>query len=231
MSCTFYKGDNLKLIKTLPDRSINLIYFDPPFATTKNSWDTTLNWTELFPEMFRVLKDTGMIVIHCSQPFTYKLIREAPVPPLYNWTWDKGQTTNPFLANYQPLRQCEEILVWKKKKTTYYPQRVGNEIRILKSHGNSSYYGNTSDQAPKEVVGKLQTHLIRLPRETRGFSTRPIALIELMLRSYTVEGDAVLDLTCYKGVSGLVARRMGRRWIGFDLNFFPVMLMGPEALP
>ena len=75
------------------------------------------------------------------------------------------------------------------------------------------------------MVGRYQTHLIQMPRKIRGFATRPDALVELFIKSYTDEGDTVLDPTCYQGLSGVIAKRLGRRWIGIDKNFFPKLLM------
>jgi DNA modification methylase len=228
MSATFYQGDCLKWIKTFPDKSINLIYFNPPFGTTQQNWDSKLNWKLLFAEFDRILKPTGNIVIHCSVPFNYTLIREAPRPPTYSWYWLKDSTTNPFIAKVQPLRNTEEILVWKGKKgAVYYPQRTDTEIeRTTNSTGESDYYGNRgTSPGIKSVKGYYQTHHIQMSRKVDGFSTRPTELVELILKSYTQEGDVVLDPTCYQGMCGAIAKRLGRRWIGIDLNFFPVKLL------
>jgi site-specific DNA-methyltransferase (adenine-specific) len=228
---TFYKGDNLHWIKTLPDKSINLIYFDPPFGITKNSWDHKLDWSALFFEFDRVLCDNGNIVIHCSIPFNYTLIREAPRPPSYSWYWKKEAITNPLTVNLQPLRNTEEILVWKgKKHVIYNPQRTGTIERTAVSGEPSAYYGiQPLVRTKKKVIGFYQTHHLDYKRNIQGFSSRPEDMIEMLLKSYTNEGDTVLDPTCYLGISGLVARRMNRRWIGIDLHFMPpwIFASGP----
>ena len=223
---TFYAGDNIHWLKTLMAKSVALIYFDPPFGTTKNAWDHKLDWNALFAEFDRVLQDNGNIVIHCSIPFSYTLIRQAPRPPSYSWYWKKDCITNPFLAKQQPLRNVEEILVWKGRKAAiYYPQRVGTAERTFRSHGVSTYYGNAVEQPTQTVKGHYQTHFIDYKRSIDGYATRPSALIELILSSYTKAGDVVLDPTCYKGLSGLVCKKMGRRWIGIDLHFYPLLLL------
>ena len=234
---TFYKGDCQQLIKRLSDKSIDLIYFDPPFNTTQNAWDEPLKWSELFDEFFRVLKDTGTLVIHCSVPFNYELIRAAPRPPTYSWYWLKEGPTCPFIAKVQPLRNTEEILVWKMKKTTYYPQRVGDKERFVTSNGVSPYYGGISDSKPntrQKVKGYYQTHHLTFKRPPthgknakNGFGTRPIELIDLIIRSYTKEGDLILDPTCHLGICGKVAKDLKRRWIGFDKYFMPKFLLEP----
>lgn len=227
---TFYRGDNLQWLKTMPAKSINLIYFDPPFGTTRNDWDHKLNWAALFKEFDRVLRDDGNIVIHCSVPFNYTLIREAPRPPTYSWYWKKENITCYLMSKMQPLRNTEEILVWKGKKgAVYYPQRVGTVERTTAScTTKSTYYGAVNPvKSYKKVIGYCQTHHIDYKRDVKGFSTRPEALIELIINSYTKEGDTVLDPTCYKGVSGIVSRRMNRRWVGIDLHFIPSWILAP----
>lgn len=229
MSATVYIGDNLSIIKSqLKDESVDLIYLNPPFGTTQQSWDERLNWPKLFEEFFRILKPDGVIAIHCSVPFNYLLIREAPKPPTYSWYWLKDNVTNPLLAKHQPLRNTEEILIWTNRRNRYYPQRNGTEKRIVKGgykKTTNSYYGTSGETVKKEVVGRLQTHHIEMPRLINGFSTRPSELIELIINSYTQPGDTILDPTCYKGFCGAIAKNMGRKYIGIDKHFMPEKLM------
>ena len=224
---TFYKGDCLENMKRLPDKSVNFIYWNPPFGTTYQTWDECLPWEALFKECFRILKPEGTLAIHCSVPFNYTLIRAAPRMPTYSWYWDKLNPTTPLLAKTQPLRQVEEILVWKNKKTTYYPQRVGTVERTFTSSGATDYvYRNTIvPQSPQTVKGYYQRHIIHMKSSVDGFSTRPEELIELMLRSYTKEGDTVLDPTCYKGITGRISKKMNRKWIGIDKYFFATYIL------
>jgi len=225
MSCTFYSADCLQQMKKLPSESLDLIYWNPPFGITQQPWDEKLDWKKLFPECFRLLKSTGMLVIHCSVPFNYTLIRDAPKPPNYTWYWNKKHPTTPLLAKVQPLRQVEEVLVWRKNKNTYYPQRNGTERRILKSQGTSKYVGKCTPQEKKDVVGKYQTHYIECDKLYRNLATRPESMLELFIKSYTKEGDRILDPTCYKGISGRVAKRLGRHWIGIDKYHYPTEIL------
>jgi site-specific DNA-methyltransferase (adenine-specific) len=227
----FYKGDSYSTIKRyIADQSIDCIYFNPPFGTTKNNWDEKLNWKQLFEEFYRVLQPDGVIIIHCSVPFNYTLIREAPKPPTYSWYWKKEGVTCPFIAKVQPMRNTEEVLVWTNKHVRYYPQRVGDEERTITANGGrsdlpTSYYGKLYEREPKIVKGYLQTHHIDMKRSVDGFSTRPTEMVELMIKSYTKEGDTILDPTCYKGMCGVIAKRMGRKWIGIDKHFLPERLL------
>lgn len=223
----FYKGDAVEMMKKhIPTASVDLLYADPPFdGATKNSWDRIINWPAFFTEAFRVLKPSGILVLHSSIPFNYQLIRSAPRPPSYSWYWKKDGNTLPFIAKIQPLRNTEEILVWKGKKAQYFPQRVGTEKRTFTSQGASSYYGASSPQKEQTVVGYYQTHHIEMAREVDGFSTRPKALIKLIYNSYSKPGDTVLDPFCYNGVSSTCCS--GRKWIGIDLLHIPKYLTAP----
>lgn len=226
---TFYKGDCLRQMKSLDSKSIDFIYFNPPFATTYQPWDESLPWPELFTECFRLLKDDGVLAIHASIPFNYHLIRTAPRAPNYSWYWDKMHITTPLLAKKQPLRHVEEILVWTNK-IKYNPQRVGSEIRTFTSDGKTPYVNKKTltPQTEQTVKGFYQTHLLSLRRTIRGFATRPDKLIELFINSYTNPGDIILDPTCYHGLSGRIAKQMGRKWIGIDKNFYPLELLNKQ---
>ena len=213
--------DNLEYIKNVPSDSVDLIYFNPPYGTTENEWDTSLDWENLFPEMERVIKTNGNIVIHCSIPFTYDLIRIRK--PKYHWVWDKVHTGSPFLAKKQPMRNTEEILVYHKGGRggigRYFPQMIGDKERVIKAPGKSSYYGDRTKSSYSNVVkGKYPKHLISYHRKVDGFSTRPAELVEFIVKSYTREGDTVLDLTCYKGLTGKVCEKIGRVYTGVDIR-------------
>lgn len=218
---TFYKSDCLEQMKKLASKSIDLIYWNPPFGTTRQKWDEKLNWTDIFTECFRILKNDGNLIIHCSIPFNYELIRKAPCPPTYSWYWDKGSPTLPLIVNYQPLRRVEEILVWKMKKTKYFPQRIGSEERLSGGGYTTNYANNAKKIETRVVKGYCQTHLITMKRKINGFSTRPDEMIELFIKSYTNKGDTVLDPTCYKGLTGKICKKMERKWIGIDKYFEP----------
>ena len=225
MNWEFKKGDSLELIKTIDSNSIDLLYIDPPFGITKNFWDEALDWTLLFPEMFRVLKKTGMLVIHSSIPFNYVLIKSADKLPSYSWYWVKESPTCPLLANQQPMRIVEEILVWKKEKNTYYRQQIGDEPRYSSYMTTNDYYAPTAKKGRTIIKGKTRTHLLQMKMSLDCFSTRPKEMVELIIKSYTKENDTVLDLFCYKGLTGVVCKELGRNWKGFDKYHVPILLI------
>jgi len=224
----FYKGDCLQILRDqIKSKTVNLIYIDPPFGTTSNYWDEQLDWSAIFKECFRVLTPRGMLVIHCSIPFNYELIRAAPKPPSHSWYWLKDSHTNPLISKVQPLRQVEEILVWKNKQPVYNPQKIGTDLRPSTYMTTNSYFGKDKKGSVSFNVGKFRNHFVQMPRLLDGFSTRPKELIKLMIDSYSNEGDTILDLFCYKGISS--TQKGNRKWIGIDKHFFPQYLVQAKS--
>ena len=213
------KGDIHNEILKIKDNSIDLIYTNPPYGTTELDWDKPLDWNFLFPEMWRVLKPNGKIILHCSIPFTYELI--SVQKPKYHYTWVKEKPTHFFHAKKQPLRKTEEILVYYKKSGTYNPQMNGNHI-IKKSYSvDGRYYGNRNKmkKANNEIqVGKYPLNILYYKRHIRGFSTRPDELVDYFIKTYTNENETILDLTCYNSLTGHRAIKLNRKYIGVDLN-------------
>jgi DNA modification methylase len=201
---------------------VNLIYVNPPFGTTNNFWDEAQDWPSIFKECFRILTNDGMLVIHCSIPFNYELIRAAPKPPSYSWYWKKDSPTCPLIANHQPLRIVEEILVWKNKKNTYYRQQEGTEARKSTYITKPDYFGETTKKSATMIVGKTRSHFLDMKRHINGFSTRPDEMVDLFIKSYTKPGDTVLDMFCYKGLSSKFCE--DRKWIGIDKYFYPLLV-------
>lgn len=214
------KGDIHEEILKLNSNSINLIYTNPPFFTTENEWDKKLNWKILFTEMWRVLKPNGKIILHCSIPFTYDLIKVER--PKYHYVWVKDRPTNFFHAKNQPLRQQEEVLVYYKKKGVYNPQMIGTEFYKKGTAGKSKYYGsrgeNKTTNNTEGHFGKYPNNILYYPRHIRGFSTRNNDLVDYFIKTYSNEGDTILDITCYNYLTGHRAIKLNRNYIGIDLN-------------
>ena len=214
-------GDIHDEIKKLDQNSIDLIYTNPPFGTTQKKWDVPLRWEELFCEMDRVLKPNGVILLHCSVPFTYDLIRIRK--PNYHHTWKKNNPTNFFQAKKQPLRCIEEILVYYKKKHTYNPQMIGDQIATNKRNNNyigNQYYG---DQKPNfsNHVGKYPTTFLgsfkRILQKTSPKSV-PDEIMQEMIKTYSNENDLVLDMTCCDKGLGNITTNLKRKYIGIDIS-------------
>lgn len=215
-------GDIHEEIKKLEENSIDLIYTNPPFATTGKKWDTPLRWIELWKEMDRVLKPDGVVLLHCAIPFTYELISIRK--PKYHYTWVKTNATNFFQAKQQPLRQVEEILVYYKLNHTYNPQMIGNDdMTITRSNaydGKDKYYG-------KQIPTK-STHKGRFPTNFLGKFSRIIQskspksiqdeIMIRMIKTYSNESETILDMTCCDKGLGNIATNLYRNYIGVDIS-------------
>ena len=230
MEQKYIQGDIHNVIKTLKTNSIDFIYTDPPFNITSAKWDKGLNWEELFPEMFRVLKPKGIIALYASMPFTYELI-STPVKykymkPKYHYTWEKNNSTGFFSAKYQPLRNNEEIFIYYKKAGTYNPQMEGNEFhqkREVVYGGKNEYWGKSKKDNKYTDKGG---HNGRFPKTVKKWKirkddtgiTRDDKQIDYFIKTYTNEGDTILDMTCHTKIVGDRANKLKRKYIGVDLN-------------
>jgi len=222
----YITGDIHEVIKDLEDNSIDFIYTDPPFAITKAEWDKPLKWGELFTEMWRVLKPTGIICLYASIPFTYELLKYET--PKYHYSWCKNNKTGFFSAKYQPLRQIEEIFIYYKKRGTYNPIMIGNEShpkRNVKYGGKNAYWGEKGVHKENTYV-ESEGHKGRYPTTFKNWTirkdktgiTRTDEQIDYFIKTYTNEHDTILDMTCNTNYVGKRCELLNRNYIGVDLN-------------
>ncbi len=223
----FIKGDIHDVIKTLDKNSIDFIYTDPPFSTTRAEWDQPLRWDELFKEMWRILKPNGIIAIHSAIPFTYELIRYQK--PRYHYNWKKSNSTGFLNAKHQPLRIMEEIFIYYKKNGTYNPQMKGDKFvgkRKVKYGGNEGYWGEEGINKQNEYikdeghVGKYPTTLLEYPirKGTGKGTTRTDEMIDYFIKTYSNEDDVILDMTAHSDCVSKRCEILKRNYIGVDIN-------------
>jgi DNA modification methylase len=226
----YLQGDIHTWIKELPDNSVDFIYTDPPFGTTRATWDVGLNWKELFPEMWRVLKPKGTICLYASMPFTYELLKYET--PKYHYSWCKNNKTGFFQAKYQPLRQMEEIFIYYKNRGTYNPQMEGDQYygkRNVKVGGRNAYYGEKLKDKQNEYIEE-EGHTGKYPstfknwniRKDKSGITRTDEQIDYFIKTYTNEKDVVLDMTCHTKYVGDRCKALNRNYIGVDLEIIDV---------
>ena len=231
-----YKSDTLEMIKKLPPAHFDLLYTNPPFGTTGAAWDKALDWDATWPEIWRVLKPNGAVVLHCSMPFTYDLAASQRKWLKYHYTWVKNNSTTFMLAKTQPMRIQEEILVFYKSQPTYNPQMLGGEFhnkRAVKHGGREGYWGNSPDKNQESAEGG---HTGRYPETVlyfdiqkaktgeRGAGTRRPEMVDFFLNTYTNAGDKVLDITCFNAITGERCAVLGRQYVGIDIE--PVVTNG-----
>lgn len=226
----YYCSDIHNKIKEFETDSIDLIYTSPPYAITTNKWDKPLKWDLLFNEMWRVLKPNGIIVLYASCPFSYELLKYET--PKYNYSWVKNNSTNFYKAKLQPLRRVEDIFVYYKKLGTYNPQMEGDTEYpyTYKTKTNNDYYGHRSqNNTNKDIHDYDKSHKGKYPTTYKNWKirkskpksgiTRCDEQMDYFIKTYSNEGDTVLDMTCCNGMLGKRCELLKRNYIGVDIEF------------
>lgn len=214
---TLHHGDCLEVMKETPDQSVDLVLCDLPYGTTACAWDSVIPFDDLWAEYRRVCK--GAIVLTANQPFTSALVMSNPQGFKYTWAWVKTNCTGFANAKKQPLRQFEDVLVFYDRQPTYNPQgviklekpktRTKDTGAIMGRTGFKDGYVQTETNYPKNVL--------HVPSERGHHPTqKPVALMEYLIRTYTNEGDVVLDNTMGSGTTGVACMNTGRRFIGIE---------------
>lgn len=222
-------GDCLDLMKQIPDASIDLILCDLPYGTTACAWDSVIPFAPLWAEYRRVAKPNAAIVLTASQPFTSALIMSNARMFKYSQVWDKvNRYTGALNANRMPLRRHEDIAVFYSRQPTYNKQyREGKPYQITRKggHGAVTQYGHdktarsTSNDGRHNPCSVIQIAADEGRKKPGGHPTqKPVALMEYLIRTYTNEGDLVLDNCMGSGTTGVACANTGRRFIGMELD-------------
>lgn len=229
-----YNGDCLEIMKNIPDASVDMILCDLPYGTTACKWDTVIPFESLWEQYNRIIKDNGAIVLFGSEPFSSQLRMSQMKMFKYDWIWKKTRPTNFANAKKQPLRCIEIISVFCKQKTIYFPQglkRINRTMRNSKSTGGDVV---RSDIAESSGKGKLRTAGSEYVQEFTNYPTqviefasesktvhptqKPVPLLEYLIRTYTNEGDTVLDNCMGSGSTGVACVNTNRDFIGIELE-------------
>ncbi|MFA5053322.1 MAG: site-specific DNA-methyltransferase [Parcubacteria group bacterium] len=229
MTVTLFCGDCLAIMPTLPDHCADMILADLPYGTTACKWDTVIPFEPLWAQYKRIIKPRGAIVLFGSQPFTSALVMSNPEWFRYCWVWDKKLAGNGILANVQPLKIHEDVCVFSRNGHTYNPQNVTGRGRwkggIKDKHG-------TFNNAESPLVWSNEYHPVSIMefsgaamRNSRVHPTqKPVALCEYLIRTYTNEGETVLDNVCGSGTTLVACINTGRNGIGIeqDAGYFAI---------
>jgi site-specific DNA-methyltransferase (adenine-specific) len=217
-------GDCLELMKSIPDGSVDMVLTDPPYGTTACKWDSVIPLKPMWEQLKRVIKPNGAIVMTASQPFTTTLIGSNIKMFRYCWIWEKTIFSNFALIKKQPAKLHEDICVFYKKQPTYNPQMVDG--KPYEDKARSRTMGVTGDAVPmKKPIKNTGT---RYPSSVQKFSNgnngnvhptqKPVALMEYLIKTYTNEGETVLDFTMGSGTTGVACVKTGRNFIGIELD-------------
>jgi len=223
-------GDCLERMKEIPDGSVDLILADPPYGTTACKWDSVIDFDLMWAELKRIIKPNGAIVLFGSEPFSSALRISNIKQYKYDWIWDKKIPSGMCNAKIMPMKQSENISVFINGKNFYYPQMVQRDNPI-KSGGMS---GSLSAGAKglKKIETKVYTekypttHLVfdKIRKGSLHPTQKPVALMEYLIKTYTQEGETVLDFCMGSGTSGIAAKNTGREFIGIekDKGYFEI---------
>lgn len=215
-------GDCLELLPELPDKSVDLILCDLPYGTTQNKWDSVIPLPQLWKEYKRISR--GAIVLTAQTPFD-KVLGVSNLEMLrYEWIWEKTAATGFLNAKKSPLKAHENILVFYDKAPTYNPEmKSGATIKRVKvSYApNGPNYGKTTGmRKPYESTQRYPRSVLRFAKDNRLLkyhpTQKPVSMLEYLIRTYTNEGDTVLDNCMGSGSTGVAARNTRRNFIGFE---------------
>lgn len=213
-------GDCLELLPMMKPHSVDMVLCDLPYGTTRNKWDSVLPLEELWLEYWRVVKPDGAIVLTAQAPFD-KILGASEIRFLkYEWIWQKGKATGHLNAKKQPMKAHENILVFYRSQCTYNPQmRQGEPYKAGRGKSNDKNYGSYGRERNDSPDGR------RYPRSVLDFpgvstpqhpTQKPLALMEYLIRTYTNEGETVLDNTMGSGTTGVACVNSRRNFVGFE---------------
>lgn len=219
---TLLQGDCLELMKQVPDKSIDLILCDLPYGITQNKWDTVIPFDKLWAQYKRIIKDNGAILLFSQMPFGANLIMSNPKMFRYEWIWEKENSTGFLNAKKMPLKKHENILVFYKHLPTYNPQmREGFKPYTMERSGKgSSNYGAYSSIHTENDGTRYPIDIIKFNRDKEKLhpTQKPVALLEYLIKTYTNEGDVVLDNCMGSGSTGIACQNTNREFIGMELD-------------
>ena len=230
-----FNDDCLKIMKQLPDKSIDMILCDLPYNITSMKWDCLIPFEPMWNELHRIVKDNTAIVLFCSGLFTIDLINSNRQMFKYKLIWEKNVPTGMSSAKYRPMKYYEEVCIFAKGKTTYNPimkERVG----VGKACYNYDHYCNPNNHINLEKKKKKYDPDFVQPSDILKFNVvpnrkgklhptqKPVELCEYLIKTYSNKGDIILDFTMGSGSTGEASLNLGRKFIGVELdkNYFNI---------
>ena len=225
-----YLGDCLEIMPSIGDKSIDMILCDLPYGTTACKWDTVIPFEPLWREYKRLIKDNGAIVLTASQPFTSALVMSNIKMFKYEWIWQLNAGSNFATTKYQPMKEHENVLIFGNGSTIYNQQRqpradsgYARQKTPLRfdRYQKDGVYGDILGKVIKKRISKdrCPSSVQRFNRE-RGLhpTQKPVALFEYLIKTYTNEGDIVLDNCIGSGTTAIACLNTSRNYIGCELE-------------
>ena len=224
-------GDCLEKMKDIPDKSIDMILCDLPYGTTACKWDVVIPFEPLWAQYKRLIKDNGAIVLTASQPFTSALVMSNPKMFRYEWVWIKAKPSNFLMGKKQPMKYTENILIFYKKQPTYNPIMIKRDEKNKRNNKKCGYLKyealglNEDNKYADRLKAGMNDYIY--PRNYLYFSQntkvkyvhptqKPVALLEYLIKTYTLEGETVLDNCAGSGSTAIACLNTNRNFIGIE---------------
>ena len=215
------QGDCLELMREIPDKSIDLILCDLPYGTTACKWDSVIPFEPLWGGYLRIIKPNGAIVLFCKQPFTTELIHSNLNLFKYALVWQKDNHDNPLMAKKRFLNITEDIAIFYQKQCTYNPQGIIEVNKITKQgRGRSLSQRNDRKSEYVQTFTNYPRNILTFKRDLPNIhpTQKPVALLEYLIKTYTNEGETVLDNCMGSGSTGVACINTNRNFIGYELD-------------
>jgi len=217
-------GECLEEMKNIPDGSVDAIICDPPYGTTACKWDSAIPFDAMWEQLHRIIKPNGAIVLFGSEPFSSALRMSNIKNYKYDWIWEKSKPSGHLNAKKQPMRKTETISAFYKKQCTYNPQG------LIEGVFNNNRPSRAKKTKGDYVHGKEReiglSKFTNYPNNILEFSNpnnktvhptqKPVDLMEYLIKTYTNEGETVLDFTMGSGSTGVACKNLGRSFIGIE---------------
>ena len=216
------QGDCLERMKEIPDGSVDMVLTDPPYGTTACKWDSIIPLEPMWEQLNRIIKPNGAIVMTASQPFTTILIASNMKMFKYCWVWDKKKGGNIQVLKWQPYKVHEDVVVFSSGPVKYYPiktkqkERTGKTYSAGEANGIPNYgdLRTYNDKHPKSIIEVSNANQRGKVHPTQ----KPVALMEYLIKTYTNNGETVLDFTFGSCTTGVACANLGRKFIGIELD-------------
>lgn len=221
-----YLGDCLEVMDKLIEEGVKVdtIICDPPYGTTKCKWDTIIPFDEMWGRLNKLIKPNGAICLFGTEPFSSQLRCSNIKNYKYDWIWDKVKPNGHLVAKYRPMQRNENISIFGNEKINYYPIMVDRE-----KGKKSKEYKRTEIMGSRKTSNEVKTLKQKYPQNIIVFSNaiqkgkvhptqKPIPLLEYLIKTYTSEGEIVLDFTMGSGSTGVACMNINRKFIGIELD-------------
>lgn len=216
-------GDCLELMKNIPDKSVDMVLCDPPYGTTACKWDVVIPFEPMWNELKRITKDNGAICLFGSEPFSSHLRVSNLKMFKYDWIWNKKRVSNPMSAKKRPLSCIEIISIFSFKPPTYNPQNLTLTNKNLGGNKKGTEGLQTSNKSKNytQEFTNYPKNILEISADNYGSNCfhptqKPVALLEYLIKTYTLENETVLDFTMGSGSTGVACKNLNRNFIGIE---------------